>query len=70
MEFDAANAADHEVIALSPAQIAEFAGNAIELTGCDGRLLAMSSRAVASLTAAQIRVIEGSAHRGFASADD
>ena len=50
-----------EVIVLSPAQIAEFAGNAIELSGRDGRLLAMSSRAVASLTAAQIAVIERSA---------
>jgi hypothetical protein len=50
-----------EVIALSPAQIAEFAGNAIELSGRDGRLLAMSSRAVASLTAAQIKLIERSA---------
>lgn len=42
-----------EVIALNQAQLAEFAGNAIELSGSGGRLLALSSRACASLTAAQ-----------------
>ena len=41
------------VAALSAAQIAEFAGNAIELSGRDGRLLALSQRACDSLTAAQ-----------------
>ena len=50
-----------EVIALSPAQIAEFAGNALELSGREGRLLALSSRAMASLTSTQIAVIERSA---------
>ncbi|WP_418317972.1 citrulline utilization hydrolase CtlX [Piscinibacter sakaiensis] len=50
-----------EVIALSAQQIDEFAGNAIELSGRDGRLLALSSRALACLTAAQRRSIERSA---------
>lgn len=38
-----------EVIALDARQIAGFAGNAIELTGRDGRLLALSQRAFDSL---------------------
>ena len=50
-----------EVIALSAAQIAEFAGNAIELTGRDGRILALSQRALASLQAEQINRIERTA---------
>jgi hypothetical protein len=49
-----------QVIGLSPAQIGEFAGNAIELEGRDGRVLAMSSRALRSLSADQIAVIERS----------
>ncbi|WP_257625045.1 citrulline utilization hydrolase CtlX [Variovorax boronicumulans] len=50
-----------EVIALSTAQIAEFAGNAIELSGRDGRLLALSQRACSSLSEAQKAVIGDSA---------
>lgn len=50
-----------EVIELSAAQIAEFAGNAIELSGRDGRILALSQRAFASLQAKQIARIERSA---------
>ena len=50
-----------DVIALNQAQIAEFAGNALELTGREGRLLAMSSRALASLLPEQKAVIERSA---------
>ncbi|HEX5686420.1 MAG TPA: arginine deiminase-related protein [Ideonella sp.] len=50
-----------EVIALSPAQIAEFAGNAIELGTPHGRLLALSTRAAAALTAKQCAVIERTA---------
>jgi hypothetical protein len=46
------------VIALSAAQIGEFAGNALELTGRDGRLLALSARALASLLPEQIQTIE------------
>lgn len=50
-----------EVIALTDDQLADFAGNAIELHGTQGRILAMSARAEASLTAAQREVIERSA---------
>lgn len=50
-----------EVIALSAGQIADFAGNAIELSGRDGRILALSQRACASLTAPQKALIERSA---------
>ena len=50
-----------EVIALDARQIGEFAGNALELSGREGRVLALSARALASLSAAQRRVIERSA---------
>lgn len=50
-----------EVVALSHAQVAEFAGNAIELSGRDGRLLALSRRAWDSLAPAQRAVVERSA---------
>jgi hypothetical protein len=50
-----------EVIDLSATQIAEFAANAIELSGRDGRILALSQRACESLTAQQKRRIERSA---------
>jgi hypothetical protein len=43
-----------EVIDLSPEQVASFAGNAIELTGRHGRLLAMSNKAHGALTAEQL----------------
>lgn len=49
------------VIPLSNHQIGEFAGNAIELAAGDRRILAISSRAAASLTAEQRAVIERSA---------
>ncbi len=49
------------VIDLSHEQIADFAGNAIELSGRDGLLLALSSRALRALTPAQIAIIEESA---------
>jgi len=49
------------VIDLSHEQIANFAGNAIELSGRDGLVLALSSRALASLTPQQVAVIEASA---------
>jgi hypothetical protein len=42
-----------DVIDLSMGQIGEFAGNALELTGTDGRILALSARALAALTADQ-----------------
>ena len=50
-----------KVIALSGEQIANFAGNAIELQGEAGRILALSSRALRKLTAAQLAVIDESA---------
>ncbi|MDH6237850.1 arginine deiminase-related protein [Cryobacterium sp. CG_9.6] len=49
------------VIGLSHAQIREFVGNAIELRGSEGRVLALSSRALRSLTTGQIATIEQSA---------
>jgi hypothetical protein len=48
------------VVDLSHEQIAEFAGNAMELKG-DTRVLALSSRALRSLTEAQVATIEQSA---------
>ncbi|MEX3315626.1 citrulline utilization hydrolase CtlX [Sulfitobacter sp. PS-8MA] len=50
-----------DVIALSEHQIGEFAGNAIELTGHDGPVLALSARALAALTPDQIHRIEAQA---------
>lgn len=49
-----------EVIALSREQIADFAGNAIELQGARSRLLALSERAAQALRDDQIDVIERS----------
>jgi hypothetical protein len=50
-----------ELIALSNEQLDDFAGNAIELHGTQGRVLALSTRAAESLTSAQRDVIERSA---------
>jgi hypothetical protein len=50
-----------EVIELDNDQIAGFAGNAIELQGGRGRILALSSTALAALRPEQIDVIERSA---------
>ena len=49
-----------EVIALSNAQINEFAGNAIELQSAQQRILASSSRALRALRNDQIGIIEQS----------
>ncbi len=49
------------VIDLSHEQIAEFAGNAIELRGTDGLVLALSARALTALTPDQISTIEANA---------
>ncbi|WP_377188518.1 citrulline utilization hydrolase CtlX [Ruegeria meonggei] len=49
------------VIDLSHEQIADFAGNAIELSGNNGLVLALSSRALDALTPQQIEVIKASA---------
>ncbi len=47
------------IVELSPSQIAEFAGNAIELQGRDGPILAISSRGWRALSGAQRAVVEG-----------
>ena len=49
------------VIPLSPDQIHRFAGNALELQGRDGRILALSSTALAALEADQIAAISETA---------
>lgn len=54
-------ASDREVIALTEDQVREFAGNAIELRGTQGRVLAMSTRALSALTPEQRATIERSA---------
>lgn len=51
----------HDVILLSHDQIGQFAGNAIELTGENGRVLALSQTAYDVLTPDQITRIERSA---------
>lgn len=50
-----------EVLPISQQQVADFAGNAIELSTPQGRVLALSARAAASLTDQQRGVIERSA---------
>ena len=50
-----------EVIVLSLMQIAEFAGNALEMTGKNRRFLVLSERALRALTPNQVAVIEKSA---------
>ncbi len=52
---------DRQVIALSHTQMRDFAGNAIEVRGADGRrILALSTRAERSLTAVQRAAIRES----------
>ncbi len=48
------------IIDITHEQVRDFAGNALELSGADGRVLAMSSRAVATLRADQRAVLEES----------
>jgi hypothetical protein len=55
---DRLTASGRVTINLSERQIREFAGNAIELMGTDGRVLALSRRAFKALTADQIRELE------------
>ena len=50
-----------EVLPITQQQVADFAGNAIELSTPQGRVLALSTRAERSLTDHQRRVIERSA---------
>jgi len=47
------------VIGLSHEQIGEFAGNAIELQGRGGRIVAMSTRALKALRPKQVATLEG-----------
>ena len=49
-----------EVIALSHAQLAEFVGNSIELSGHSGRILALSQRGSHRLKPTQTACIERS----------
>ena len=49
-----------ELVTLTEMQIGEFAGNALELQGTQGRLLAISSRALRALRADQISALEKS----------
>ncbi|MCI5041079.1 MAG: arginine deiminase-related protein [Donghicola eburneus] len=49
---------ERDIVDLSLAQIAEFAGNAIELQGREGLVLALSSRALQSLDAGQRAALE------------
>ncbi|MER9196934.1 arginine deiminase-related protein [Mesorhizobium australicum] len=53
--------AGRRVIGLTNAQIEKFAGNAIELLGGNGRILALSTTALLALTAEQIGIIGESA---------
>jgi hypothetical protein len=55
---DQLTASGRVIIDLSAAQVREFAGNVIELTGAGGRVLALSGRAFQALTTEQIRVLE------------
>ncbi|TJW47296.1 MAG: hypothetical protein E5X65_36240, partial [Mesorhizobium sp.] len=53
--------ADRRVIGLTNAQIEKFAGNAIELLGRNGRILALSTTALSALKPEQIDIIGESA---------
>ncbi len=57
---DALGATGRAVIALSEEQIRAFAGNAMELSGDDQPILALSARALASLRTDQIAALERS----------
>ena len=46
------------LIELTETQIGEFAGNALEVQGTNGRLLAISTRALRALRADQIKILE------------
>ena len=48
------------LVELTEAQIGEFAGNALELQGTNGRLLAISSRALRALRVDQVKALEAS----------
>ena len=52
--------ANRTIIDLSHEQINEFAGNALELSGTEGPVLALSSRSLKALDSAQIKALEKS----------
>lgn len=58
---DRLRSSGREIIRLTNEQIESFAGNAIELQGADGRVLALSTRANDALTPDQRAIIEESA---------
>lgn len=58
--YDRLEEMGREIISLDYHQLNNFAGNAIELSGREGRILAISSRAAATLTSEQKMVIEKS----------
>jgi hypothetical protein len=58
---DRLQATGKKVIALTEEQIANFAGNALELQGGKGKIVVLSERAAASLTPAQRATIESEA---------
>jgi hypothetical protein len=49
---------ERDIIPLSPAQIGDFAGNAVELQGRDGLVLALSARALRSLSPDQRAMLQ------------
>jgi hypothetical protein len=55
---DRLEAADKEVIDLTSSQIANFAGNAIELHNEKGKLLVLSARAASALSDRQRAIID------------
>ncbi len=55
--LDSLRISGHDVVELSQDQIANFAGNCLELAGRDGPVLAISARAVGVLTADQLKTI-------------
>ncbi len=58
MVIDRLRASGRELIELTNEQIANFAGNAIELTGSAGSVLAISERAVKALSSQQLQALE------------
>lgn len=61
--LDKLSGSGHEIIAIDYSQMASFAGNMLELNSkTGGRILAMSSRALKSLTPGQRHVLAGRVH--------
>jgi hypothetical protein len=60
--FSRLEATGHDLVDISLAQMAQFAGNVLELAPPSGPVLAMSSRALESFTAKQRQVLEAHAN--------